>query len=261
MSMTMTLRSAASALFGVPPMASFFRKAPTRVSRVEPVMRAPESPVPAGVDMDRILQAARAKPVNLDIIEWAAEAPAGANETVVAEAPAAPAEATADTHSRRIRERYLSARFPGVVHKIADLESPARVVKAARLYFEDGELEMAIELLDAAIQQNSRAESVWLAELEILFLARDAARFVECARAFRALHAGSAAWGEVARLGAALAPTEAMFVSGAFATSHAHYGPWPDLPNWIQANWDLTAEIIAGDFHRSMRRAAPRIAA
>jgi len=258
--MSMTLRSAATALFGVPPMASFFRKAPAR-NRVEPVMRAPGAPAPAGVDMDRILHAARAKPVNLDIIEWAAETPAAANETVVAESPAAPADSTADTHSRRIRERYLSARFPGVVHKVADLESPARVVKAARLYFEDGELEMAIELLDAAIQQNSRAESVWLAELEILFLARDAARFVECARAFRALHAGSAAWGEVARLGAALAPTEALFVSGASASSHAHYGPWPDLPNWIQANWDLTAEIVAGDFHRSMRRAAPRIAA
>jgi hypothetical protein len=173
----------------------------------------------------------------------------------VDEAPGAPAEASADSHSRRIRERYLAARFPGVVRNIADLDAPGRVVKGARLYFEDGELEMAIELLDAAIQQNSRAEGVWLAQLEILFLARDAQRFVECARAFHALHAGSTEWAEVARLGAALAPEEPLFAA-ASTTSHAHYGPWPDLPNWIQANWDLTAEVVASDFHRAMRRCA-----
>jgi len=37
---------------------------------------------------------------------------------------------------------------------------------------------------------------------------------------------------------------------------HEHYGPWPDLPNWIQANWDLTAEVIASDFHRILKQRA-----
>ena len=37
---------------------------------------------------------------------------------------------------------------------------------------------------------------------------------------------------------------------------HDHYGPWPDLPNWIQANWDLTAEVVAVDFHRILKRRA-----
>jgi hypothetical protein len=41
---------------------------------------------------------------------------------------------------------------------------------------------------------------------------------------------------------------------------HDHYGPWPHLPNWIQAPWDLTGEVIAADFHRAMARALPRAA-
>src|SRR4051812_39959709 len=114
--MSMTLRSAASALFGVPPVTSFFRKAPARSRRVEPVMRAPQAPAhqaQSAVDMDRLMQAARRKPVNLDLIEWQDEEADAANDSAATEeAPAAPVEASTDSHSRRIRERYLSARFP-----------------------------------------------------------------------------------------------------------------------------------------------------
>ena len=158
-----------------------------------------------------------------------------------------------DARCRRIRDRYISARFPGVARSASDLESPERVVKSARLYFEDGQIDAALELLDVAIEQDSRAEALWLAQLEILFLGRNAARFVECARAFRALHPASEAWAEVSRLGLALAPKESLFGTAKGVREHDHYGPWPDLPNWIQANWDLTAEVVAADFHRILK--------
>jgi hypothetical protein len=143
-----------------------------------------------------------------------------------------------------------------VARSSADLESADRVIKSARLYFEDGQVDTALELLDVAIEQDSRAEALWLAQLEILFLGRNAPRFIECARAFRALHNGSEAWPEVSRLGRALAPKESLFGSAAGPRDHDHYGPWPDLPNWIQANWDLTAEVVASDFHRILKRRA-----
>jgi hypothetical protein len=241
---------------------------PRRRGRIEPSIKAFQ-PVPKqvaplaeerGLDMDKLLAAARsAAPVELSVIEWDGDA----HVEVPASAPAAQADIVVednpvgyDARSRRIRDRYIGARFPGVARSAADLENPDRVVKAARLYFEDGQSESALELLDVAIEQDSRAEALWLAQLEILFLTRNASRYVESARAFRAMHPASEAWNEVARLGRALAPNEGIFGPAAGPREHEHYGPWPDLPNWIQANWDLTAEVVAADFHRMLKQRA-----
>ena len=253
--MSISLRTPSS-LFGVPPF--FFKRREAPVKRREPVIaKAPviAAPPPAtGVDFEKLLASTRKAPVDLAPIEWEGDgdtvdiAPAASDNAVNLEC--------ADNRARRIRDRYISARFPGVARSASDLESVDRVVKCARLYFEDGQVAAALELLDMAIEQDSRAEALWLAELEILYLARDAARFVECARAFRALHAGSEQWAEVARLGRAIAPAETLFGAKEGPREHEHYGPWPDLPNWIQANWDLTAEVLASDFHRLMRRGA-----
>ncbi len=263
--MSMTLRNAASVFLGMPPM--FRRKdeerparrAPSKPAatpaakpaanagtRIEPTMRAgppkapcaPKAPAAPGLDFDKLLAATRKAPVDLAVIALDND-PRGY-----------------DARCRRIRDRYIGARFPGVARSAADLESPDRVVKAARLYFEDGQVDTALELLDIAIEQDSRAEALWLAQLEIVFLGRNPARFVETARAFRALHPASEAWTEVARLGRALCPREQLFGAAMGPREHEHYGPWPDLPNWIQANWDLTAEVVAADFHRILKRRA-----
>ena len=69
-------------------------------------------------------------------------------------------------------------------------------------------------------------------------------------------HPASEAWKEVSRLGRALAPSESIFGPASGPREHEHYGPWPDLPNWIQANWDLTAEVVAADFHRILKQRA-----
>ncbi|MGZ5088275.1 MAG: hypothetical protein ACXWGU_14320 [Usitatibacter sp.] len=284
--MSTTLRSAASFL-GMPPIfrrreAAPLKRAaarrdeprqaqPVSAQRSQPVMRetSPQAgKAPGGVDFDKLLAAARKAPVDLSVIEWEGDAKA---KTA---APSAFGASTGtwpvfdptttvdndprgnDARCRRIRDRYIGARFPGVARCAADLEVAERVIKSARLYFEDSQVDTALELLDVAIEQDSRAEALWLAQLEILFLARNAARFVECARAFRALHGSSEAWAEVSRLGRALAPKESLFDAAKGPRDHDHYGPWPDLPNWIQANWDLTAEVVASDFRRAMKRRA-----
>jgi hypothetical protein len=256
--MPMTLRTAASSLLGIPPI--FRRAKRARPRRIDPMIETTLAPnaQPRGFDVDKLLAATRnAAPVDLAIIEWDGDA------QVAPFAPPAPAAAvteeipaTHDARCRRIRDRYIGARFPGVARSAADLENPQRVVKAARLYFEDGQSDTALELLDVAIEQDSRAEALWLAQLEILFLTRNAPRYVETARAFHAMHHASEAWQEVARLGRALAPGEGLFGAASGPRDHDHYGPWPDLPNWIQANWDLTAEVVAADFHRMMKQRA-----
>ena len=251
--MSMTLRAAAATLLGFPPVFN-------RVKRVDPAPRVEpkiEPPAPAAderrIDMDRILEATRkSAPIELSIIEWDGDA----DTTPVIQEHVEDVPMLGDARCRRIRDRYIGARFAGVARGACDLENPERVVKAARLYFEDGQSETALELLDIAIDTDSRAEPLWLAQLEILFLMRDSQRFAEAARAFRALHSTSQAWDEVARLGRALAPHDTLFASNAAKRDHDHYGPWPDLPNWIQANWDLTAEVVAADFHRILKQRA-----
>ena len=151
----------------------------------------------------------------------------------------------------RLRDRYIAARFPGIAARSADLERVDDVIRWARLCFEEEKYDQAEELLDLAIDQSPHDESLRLAQLEIAFLRRDARAFTAFAAELRRTHPQSRNWAEVARLGRAIDPGEPMFVAGPGSRPHEHYGPWPDMPNWIQASWDLTAEVLAADFHRA----------
>lgn len=161
---------------------------------------------------------------------------------------------TYDEKRRKIRDRYIGIRFAGIIRSAEDLENAPRIIRAARAAFEEDHAETALELLELAIEQNVHEKSLWLADLEIAFLVRNAHRFVASARAFRLQFADAAEWNEIARLGRALAPDEALFGARQGARRHEHYGPWPDTPNWILAPWDLTQEVDAADFHRAMMK-------
>ncbi|HEX4782197.1 MAG TPA: hypothetical protein VH301_15655 [Usitatibacter sp.] len=166
----------------------------------------------------------------------------------------------ADPRSReaaRVRDRYIAVRFEGIARSSADLSDPERVIKAARLQFEEGHPEAALELIELAVEQDRSEPSLWLAELELAFLLRMRRHFIETARAFREAHPGTDAWTEIDRLGRALAPDEPTFRERG-KRAHDHYGPWPHLPNWIGAPWDLTSEVLGADFHAAMTQGAPQ---
>ena len=255
-----------SSAWGFPPFMGFFRReAPPRrepgvANRARP--SAIPGPAESKVDLDRMLAAARVAP-QLEMLEWD-DMPSPVVGEDFAAAPVIVDEGdprTYDTKRRKIRDRYITTRFPGVATCSSDLESADRVIKAARLYFEEERNDAALELLELAIEECPREESLWLARLEILFLIRDAAGYVETARDFHVQHpCAEESWAEICRLGRALAPAEALFGSRKGPRDHEHYGPWPHTPNWIQAPWDLTAEIVAADFHRAVSRLATRAA-
>jgi hypothetical protein len=163
----------------------------------------------------------------------------------------------------RMRDRYIAARFPGLVSGSGDLERVDHVIRTARLCFEEEKFDQAQELLHLAIEHSPDNEALRLAQLEFAFLRRSRERFVALASQFRAQLPQSTNWVEIARLGRAVAPDDPQFAASPGSHPHEHYGPWPDLPNWIQASWDLTAEVLAADFHRAMLRgpAAKRAAA
>ncbi|QJR11158.1 hypothetical protein DSM104443_02230 [Usitatibacter rugosus] len=145
---------------------------------------------------------------------------------------------------RKLRDRYIAARFPCTAQSSADLENPDRMIQAARLFLEEEQPDRAMELLSLAIEQCPAVESLRLAQLEVAFRMGDAGSYRTLAMEFQKNHPASKDWKQVARLGRALAGTP----------SPAHDGPWPDTPNWIHASWDLTGEVLAADFHRAMNR-------
>lgn len=252
------LRPPASSWFPMPGLTfGFWRRsrrpgaAPNTAGRVE---AAPK------VDFDRILAGIRAAP-QLELIEWRGD---GVQELAApfTQAPTSNEDegfeaSKLDGRRRKIRDRYIAARFPGIAKCGADLADEEMLVRAARLMFEDERGADALELLELALEEYPQRAAAWLARLEILYLTRDALGFAEAAAAFRQRHgAQSEAWPEICRLGRALSPREALFAGDVKARDHEHYGPWPHTPNWIRAPWDLTAEVAAADFHHALRRAA-----
>jgi len=155
-----------------------------------------------------------------------------------------------DATRRRIRDRYISVRFAGVARGSGDLDNPARVIKAARLAFDEHEPEAALELLALAIDQNAGEPQLRLAEMEIAYLARQRARFVAAAREYHELFPRSVEWPEIVRLGRRLAPAEALFVRASVPLDPRSEGR--DSPHWIENPWDTSREVEAAEFHRAM---------
>lgn len=274
--MSVPMRTTPFGFLGVPPFLNFLRPGRMASARPNAARAAPRKiagsfpkPLPPpprdaqgrDLDLDKLLARARVAPA-LALIDWEGDRPPAPAATAPAGTDALPANddedpRVLDPKRRKIRDRYIGARFPGVARSAADLEAVDRMIKAARLYFEDEQPHTALELLQLAIEESPHESALALAQLEFLFLLRDGVRFVAQARAFRAAHEGHEAWEEIARLGRALVPAEPLFGGEQGPRDHEHYGPWPHLPNWIRAPWDLTGEIAAADFHRALARTAP----
>lgn len=168
----------------------------------------------------------------------------------VPEAASARDPSNYDPVRRRIRDRYISVRFAGVARGSGDLENPARVMKAARLAFDEGETETALELLALAIDQNAGEPQLRLAELEIAYLARSRVRFVTAASEFHELFPRSVEWPEVVRLGRQLAPNEPLFTRASLPSSETAAAG--EAPHWIESPWDAARGLEAAQFHSAM---------
>ena len=205
---------------------------PRPASRATPAADAPIAPAHDRAD--------------LGTLEWDGPPPTAAAVRPGALAPLA----------ARIRDRYISARFPGVFRGSADLLEIEYVIKAARHCFEEGKFDRAHEIFALAIEQSPGERLLRLAQLEVAFLERDGPLFTTLARDLRTSFPDITEWDDVARLGRAIAPRETLFGADPGDHTHAQYGPWPEMPNWIQASWDLTAEVLGADFHRAMANRA-----
>ncbi len=220
-------------------------------SAVERINAAP-TPELASIDWDGpVARPAARAPL---VPETAPEAAPSADMPVQPPVPRAAQRVLLDGKCQRILDRYIGARFKGVAAHAEDLLDSPRIIKAARLLFEDGRGDRAVELLALAQEVNPAESSTALAQLELLFLERDAAGYVRAAKRFARSRPASDHWPEISELARGLGVADEAFADrGMRKSNFPRYGPWPGLPNWIQGPWDLTGEVTLAELHFRMK--------
>jgi len=161
-----------------------------------------------------------------------------------------------------LRRRYIEERFPEIASGTIAPADPDSVVKAARLFYEDGALARAVELLQFAVEENPRTLKPWLALFEIFRLEGLAGAFGELAGRFRVHHGASDYWRKVQFIGRELEPGNALYIEA--AVDHLEtIGPAaarnvapvtfdPLAENWLNAPMDFTTDALAANLRAGL---------
>ncbi|MCL4690683.1 MAG: tail protein X, partial [Burkholderiales bacterium] len=154
-----------------------------------------------------------------------------------------------------LRRRYIEERFPEIASGTIAPADPDSVVKAARLFYEDGALARAVELLQFAVEENPRTLKPWLALFEIFRLEGLAGAFGELAGRFRVHHGASDYWRKVQFIGRELEPGNALYIEAAVdhletigpaaARKAAPVTYDPLAETWLNAPMDFTTDALA----------------
>ena len=168
-----------------------------------------------------------------------------------------------DPDAGDLRRRYIEERFPEVASRAIRLEDTDSVVKGARLFYEDGELPRAIELLQLAIEARPGEVRLWLALFEIFRLERLPGEFAQLAQRFQEQHAGDAYWPKVRFFGREVDPGNPLYREEPVDTLEtigprearrlaAQAGFDPIAENWLNAPMDFENEVLANDLRRAL---------
>jgi len=161
-----------------------------------------------------------------------------------------------------LRRRYIEERFPEIASGTIAPADPDSVVKAARLFYEDGALARAVELLQFAVEENPRTLKPWLALFEIFRLEGLAGEFGELAGRFRVHHGASDYWRKVQFIGRELEPGNPLYIEA--AVDHLEtIGPAaarkgapvtfdPLAENWLNAPMDFTTDALAASLRAGL---------
>jgi pilus assembly protein FimV len=143
------------------------------------------------------------------------------------------------------------------------------VVKGARLFYEDGAVSRAMELLHFAIEHDPSAVKPWLALFEILRLERRASDYAQLAGRFRERHGDTEHWPKVRHFGHEIDPGNALFARTPVDTlktigpreakrlaAGAADGFDPIAENWLDAPMDFENDVLANDLRKALMSAA-----
>ena len=170
-------------------------------------------------------------------------------------------------NSRELRRRYIEERFPEIANRTLSLENPASIVKGARLFYEDGALPRAVELLQFAIEDKPSEVRTWLALFEIFRLERLTGEFAALAQRFHQQHGNTEYWRKVQYFGREIDPTNPLYKEDAINTLEtigpreakrlaAGGGVDPIAENWLEAPMDFENEVLANELRQSLMTVA-----
>ncbi|HEX4943961.1 MAG TPA: hypothetical protein VFV55_06375, partial [Usitatibacteraceae bacterium] len=168
---------------------------------------------------------------------------------------ASPASDVPDTDPAKLRRRYIEERFPEIAGGTIAPDDPDSVVKAARLFYEDGTPPRAVELLKFAIEENPAAVKPWLALFEIYRLEGLAQEFAALAGRFREHHQPGDIWRKVQFIGRDIDPRNPLYRDAPFDNLETigypatkGRGPVsfdPLAENWLDAPMDFATDAFA----------------
>lgn len=162
-----------------------------------------------------------------------------------------------------LRRRYIEERFPEIVAHTIVLEEPDSIVKGARLFYEDGAVSRAAELLQFAVEERPDELKRWLALFEIYRLERLAGEFAELALRFKDYHGTSDYWAKVQFFGREIDPSNALYQEESFNDIETIGMPStarkmqalvfdPLAENWLNAPMDFSSEVLATELRRKL---------
>jgi hypothetical protein len=162
-----------------------------------------------------------------------------------------------------LRRRYIEERFPEITTRMIVLDDADSVVKGARLFYEDGALPRAVELLQFAIEAHPEEMKSWLALFEIFRLERLTGEFAELARRFREHHGKGEYWRKVQYFGSEIDPGNDLYAQAPVNTFET-IGPSqarrlaaeasfdPVAENWLGMPMDFQNEVLANELRQAL---------
>jgi len=173
-------------------------------------------------------------------------------------------------NASELRRRYIEERFPEIQSRTIVLDDPASVIKGARLFYEDGAITRAIELLQFVIEERPAEVRPWLALFEIFRLERLPGEFAQLAERFRAQHGKGPHWRKVQYFGREIDPGNALYREEPLNTLET-IGPReakrlaaglssvgatdafdPIAENWLEAPMDFENEVLANELRMKL---------
>ena len=209
-------------------------------------------------------------------VEPTVESPAFAEEPIEV-APEVRPELASDAalatrlseNQSELRRRYIEERFPEIQNRTIAIEDPVSVIKAARLFYEDGAIPRAVELLQFAIDEKPGEVRPWLALFEIFRLERLVGEFAALATRFREDHGKGDAWRKVQYFGREIDPGNALYreepvntletigpreakrlAAGLSTVGPANFDPIAE--NWLNAPMDFENEVLANELRMKL---------
>jgi hypothetical protein len=163
-----------------------------------------------------------------------------------------------EENAAELRRRYIEERFPEITTRMIVLEDADSVVKGARLFYEDGGLPRAVELLHFAIEAQPGEVRPWLALFEIFRLERLTGEFAALATRFKPLFGETEHWRKVQYFGREIDPGNSLYQDQPINTLET-IGPRearrlaaaasfdPIAENWLNAPMDFENEVLANE--------------